>query len=297
MELNVIGETGPRRAQKAPVVLIVSAIVAGLLLVIITTILLFSRRPSPSPQSFDLNQHCVLCPTNGILKRILAREGEYVTKSASLVQMSTPAYEQRVRDARAAVTMARLALEEARLSAAAQSAPGHGSQPPLPPDRTRAAQKQQAIQDQKLRARNIAAKLKATQATLTDLQAQPFNARINAQEIEAQQKLLTQYQAELDVTNVELKRLQSEAAGNEPDSAGMPRDLSSTNRRLQTARDELTQAEVVLAEIQKEEPDFTELVCAPFSAQIIRHLHTEGRYVRQGQPLLILMQQADQPSR
>ena len=242
----------------------------------------------------DLPQYYVLSPTNGVLKQYLVTQGEMVTKSAPLVQVGNADHERRIRDARAAVAHARLAVEEARLEAVAHersAIAGGGSLAAL--NNSQAKQDQQAIRDQEQHVRQLGIAVDTAQAKLVKLKSQPFGSEINTRAIGAATDEVTSLQSKLDVATIELKQRRERAAarmGEKSRAAAASLDNTGAGRRIDAATSVMQQKQADLDAIVEAGMPLTSTIQAPFDGLIISLLHHEGAFVREGQPVVVMMQ-------
>ncbi len=255
------------------------------------------REPPPSvrPPPAELPQYYVLSPTNGILKRYLVTEGEHVTKHASLALMGSADHEQRVRDARTAVARARLALEEARLEATVEDrSEKAGGGNAAAGDRSQAKRDQQAIRDQEQHVRELSIAVTTAQAKLVAVRSQPFGREGNATAIDAAEADLTRLQSKLDVANIELKQRRRRAVTRmtrDSDAAAVPHESTAVDRRISGAAAAMQHEQNKLIAIEEEGAQFTSTIPAPFGGQVIRILRPKGSFIREGQPIVVLMRQ------
>jgi len=275
-------------------------IAAGMVVLIAgVTAVIWPKVNAPSRQTLtppvDLPQYYVLSPTNGVLKQYLVVEGEMVAESAHLAQVGDADYEQHVRDARAAVAKARLAVEEARLEALAHERTAEVASGNLAAlDRSKAKQDEQAIREQERHVRQLGIAVTTAQAKLVKLRAQPFGLDGDAGAIDAAAAEVTRLQSKLDVATIELKQRRERAAtrmGETSGAATAPPETTATSRRVGSATEALQHKQAELDAILAESMHLVATVQAPFDGQIIRRIHPEGSFVREGQPLIVLMRQ------
>jgi len=275
-------------------------IVAGMVILVAgVTGVIWPKVNEPSRQTLtppvDLPQYYVLSPTNGVLKQYLVVEGEMVAKSAPLAQVGDADHERRVRDARAAVAKARLAVEEARLEALTHERTAEiagGNLAAL--DRSKAKQDQRAIRDQEQLVHQLGIAVTTAQAKLVKLRSQPFGANGDAGAIDAAAAEVTRLQSKLDVATIELKQRRERASARMGEASGAataPAETTATSRRIGSASEALQRKQAELDAILAEGMELASTVQAPFDGQIIRRLHPEGSFVREGQPLIVLMRQ------
>ena len=243
----------------------------------------------------DLPQYYVLSPTNGVLKQYFVTEGERVANSAPLAHVGNADHEQHVRKARAAVAQARLTLEEARLEARTlerTAIAASGNVAAL--DRSQAKRDKQAIRDQEQHVRQLEIAVTTAQAKLVKLQSQPFGRQGETGAIDAAAAEVTRLQSKFDVATIELKQRRERAAGRLGGTgvaATAPLETTESGRRVAAAAETMQRKQAELDAIVEAGMKLTATVQAPFDGQIIRLLHPEGSFVREGQPVVVLMQQ------
>ena len=275
-------------------------IVAGLIIVAIAiAVIVRPRLTEPSRKTLtppvNLPQYYVLSPTNGVLKQYLVVEGERVAKSASLAQVGGADHEQKIREARAAVAHARLAVEEARLEVLTHeriASIADGSVAAL--DRSQAKRDKQAARDQEQHVRQLDIAVSTAQAKLVKLKSQPFGREGNADSIDAAAAEVTRLQSKLDMATIELKQRRERAAtrlGEANGAATVPPETTATSRRIGSAAEALQRKQAELDAIIAEGVAETSTIQAPFNGQIIRRLRPEGSFLREGQPVIVLMRQ------
>jgi multidrug resistance efflux pump len=251
------------------------------------------RRTLTDPAS--LPQYYVLSPTNGVLKQYLVTEGEMVAKSAPLAQVGNADHEQHVRNARAAVAQARLTLEEARLEARTleqTAVAASGNMAAL--DRSQARRDKQAILDQEQHVRQLEIAVTTAQAKLVKLRSQPFGREGDTVAIDSAAADVTRLQSKLDVATTELKQRREQAAGRlggTSAAAAAPAKTTETGRRVDAAAETMQRKQAELDAIIEAGMKLTSTVQAPFDGLIIRLLHPEGSFVREGQPVAVMMQE------
>ncbi|MBT3192412.1 MAG: hypothetical protein HN341_07640 [Verrucomicrobia bacterium] len=245
------------------------------------------------PLEVELAQHFVLAPTDGILTQILISEGEQVAGNTALVQLGSPDHGLRIRKARAAVDDARIVLADVRLSSA-QGRQAGAAAPGSAAIRERAQLKRdrQAIAVQATRVRELTQAVASLQAKRVNLNSQPFGREGNRTSRATLEQELTSLQGALDVATAELRQREKDAAakvGQTSGAARAPRADGMEVRAIKAAVEALRLREAELLEALEEEALFTTPIHAPFDGMVLRVLHPKGTYVREGQPILILM--------
>jgi len=263
----------------------------GLLAAVVIVALVRHANEAARRPSRDLSEQLVLAPTNAILSHVLVTEGELTQASAPLLEFSDAVYVQRVRRARAKVDAARLAIEELQLGGLetrpAPQSPGAATLPL----REQATRDQSVIREQQQRVRDLTTAVTTLQAKLGETGAHPFDSGMGGAAGEADALALTRRLSELDLANAELKQLQTTAASRMALSSGAataPDRRDDTTRSVQLATESLALAAAELDSILAETAQFSTTLTAPFRGQIIAIIPTEGTFVREGEPILIL---------
>jgi len=281
-------------ARKRLLIVILLVALAGVTTAILWPIV---REPPRStiPKPTELPQYYVLSATNGILKQYLVVEGERIKQDASLALVCDADYEQRVRNARAAVAHARLALEEARLEAITPDrTTAAGGSRIAARDRSQAKRDEQAIRNHEQAVRQLDIAVASAQAKLAEHRSQPFGSQEDARAIAATEADLARLQGKRDVADIELKRVRERAEtrmGEAGGAAAIPIESTAVNRRINAAAEALKHKQEALSAVVEDAAAFTSTIPAPFGGQIIRLLHPKGSFIREGQPLVVIMQQ------
>jgi len=251
---------------------------------------------STTPQKqIELKQYAILAPTNAILKNYLANEGELITKSSAVAILIAPHYEERIQQARNNASEARLILEEKRTELivnARKSSPSQNRS--TMQNRIQAKRNQREILHQKETIHKLTVALTTFQAKLVNLNSQPFGIKGNSEAINATKADITKFQGKLDIANAELQQLQNKTETKQAQANPTTHNENNTTsiyRSIKIAQRNLEYKEDLLKKIQKQESQFSTIIPAPFSGLIIETIFPESTYVREGQPILIMMQQ------
>lgn len=270
-----------------------SVIIAGLLLFWFIS----HRKDTPhgTDSNVELTQYSLLSPTNAIIKNYLVNEGELISKSSAAVLLIDPVFEQRIQQALTRVSNARLELEEKRVQSITLAKNVSPSERRIAlQTRIQKKRDQVAIQNQKDHIQELSVALASFQAKLVELNSQPFGVNGNSEAIDATKVDITKFQEKLDMANVEIKHLQNKANSQMVQTGAILQDRDKTtviNRSIEIAKQKLKYEEAQLKDLQKQEPQFSTLVPAPFAGLIVENIYSKGTFVRKGQPILIMMQQ------
>ena len=72
-------------------------------------------------------------------------------------------------------------------------------------------------------------------------------------------------------------------------AAAIPVESTAVNRRINAAAEELKHKQEALSAVVEDAASFTSTIPAPFGGQVIRLLHPRGSFIREGQPLVVIV--------
>jgi multidrug resistance efflux pump len=242
-------------------------------------------------------QHFVPSPADGVLAQLLVEEGDTVPRFAPLILLASPDHERRVRAARTEVADARMALKETQMSAMGgnRSAPTSASSLALQ-EHAEKKRDEAEIRARAGRVRELTIAVTSLQARRVDLKTKPFAGDDYSAETRVLDAELVRLQSTLDMATAELdrqRRTTSTRLSQTSVAARNPQNTRANSRAIQSARETLARRQAELDAALGDEFQFTIAIQAPFSGQIIRFLHNKGTYVREGEPLVILIPRSD----
>ena len=297
--MNEINTNKTTAHKKRRYILLYAAIFSGIALISLAVYhSSHNKKPKRSFQNknqIELNQYAILAPTNAIIKNYLVDEGELIAKSSATVMLIDPLFEARIQKALTKVSNARLNLEEKRIEniSATKKITPSANRSALQ-NRIQIKRNQRSILNQKELVHKLSVALSSFQAKLVNLNSQPFGNKAENESINAIKADITKFQGKLDMANVELKQLQ-DAANIQLAKTGTPvqnnNKITAITRSIEIAEQQLKYEENLLKIIQQQEPQFSTIIPAPFSGLIIENILPENSYVREGQPILIMLQQ------